>query len=421
MLTPVSAAEIEPKSTPVDVTESATTSSLEESVADVTESASDTSSAKKDAAKAVSNARAAAWVASRAAQSARLSKEAAQKRAALYSKYAASAQKRADTYSRYAEAAQKRAADYTRKAAAAQAAADKACYAKDRSCRIKTLLAARYAAISTTASAAASSATARYDAASAAASSATARYDATSAAASSATARYHAAVEVLRAAIANLKVAQSTLAAFGRTYARAPTTGFVGGISFVGAVESVDTIEIKARIEKLGLCRACRFLQWGYFSDQVSVGSGSSFMAFWVDGVSSTAAQISSAASKQAHYSGDLIGAVWDRGQKQIQHGNFNSQISFSASTYDVDAFSATFDGNSFWGVTAAVSNSDEFEIQDTANGRVFNASGYFFGNPRVYAAPPPELAGQFSITGKKYLAGGVFAGTGEVSPRGDR
>ena len=421
LLTPVSAAEIEPKSTPVDVTESATTSSLEESVADVTESASDTSSAKKDAAKAVSNARAAAWVASRAAQSARLSKEAAQKRAALYSKYAASAQKRADTYSRYAEAAQKRAADYTRKAAAAQAAADKACYAKDRSCRIKTLLAARYAAISTTASAAASSATARYDAASAAASSATARYDATSAAASSATARYHAAVEVLRAAIANLKVAQSTLAAFGRTYARAPTTGFVGGISFVGAVESVDTIEIKARIEKLGLCRACRFLQWGYFSDQVSVGSGSSFMAFWVDGVSSTAAQISSAASKQAHYSGDLIGAVWDRGQKQIQHGNFNSQISFSASTYDVDAFSATFDGNSFWGVTAAVSNSDEFEIQDTANGRVFNASGYFFGNPRVYAAPPPELAGQFSITGKKYLAGGVFAGTGEVSPRGDR
>ena len=407
LLTPVSAAEIEPKSTPVDVTESATTSSLEESVADVTESASDTSSAKKDAAKAVSNARAAAWVASRAAQSARLSKEAAQKRAALYSKYAASAQKRADTYSRYAEAAQKRAADYTRKAAAAQAAADKACYAKDRSCRIKTLLAARYAAISTTASAAASSATARYDA--------------TSAAASSATARYHAAVEVLRAAIANLKVAQSTLAAFGRTYARAPTTGFVGGISFVGAVESVDTIEIKARIEKLGLCRACRFLQWGYFSDQVSVGSGSSFMAFWVDGVSSTAAQISSAASKQAHYSGDLIGAVWDRGQKQIQHGNFNSQISFSASTYDVDAFSATFDGNSFWGVTAAVSNSDEFEIQDTANGRVFNASGYFFGNPRVYAAPPPELAGQFSITGKKYLAGGVFAGTGEVSPRGDR
>ncbi len=393
LLTPVSAAEIEPKSTPVDVTESATTSSLEESVADVTESASDTSSAKKDAAKAVSNARAAAWVASRAAQSARLSKEAAQKRAALYSKYAASAQKRADTYSRYAEAAQKRAADYTRKAAAAQAAADKACYAKDRSCRIKTLLAARYAAISTTASAAASSATARYDAA----------------------------VEVLRAAIANLKVAQSTLAAFGRTYARAPTTGFVGGISFVGAVESVDTIEIKARIEKLGLCRACRFLQWGYFSDQVSVGSGSSFMAFWVDGVSSTAAQISSAASKQAHYSGDLIGAVWDRGQKQIQHGNFNSQISFSASTYDVDAFSATFDGNSFWGVTAAVSNSDEFEIQDTANGRVFNASGYFFGNPRVYAAPPPELAGQFSITGKKYLAGGVFAGTGEVSPRGDR
>jgi hypothetical protein len=242
-----------------------------------------------------------------------------------------------------------------------------------------------------------------------------------SAAASSAAANYAAATAALTAAIANLNAAQSTLAVFGRTYARASTTGFVGGISFVAAMESVDTIEMKARIEKLGLCRDCRFLQWGYFSDQVSVGSGSSFMAFWVNGVSSTAAQISSAASKQAHYSGDLIGAVWDRGQKQIQQGIFDSQISFSASTYDVDAFSARFDGNSFWGATAAVNNSDEFEIQDTANGRVFNASGYFFGSPRVYAAPPPELAGQFSITGKNYLAGGVFAGADEGPSRGDR
>ena len=134
-------------------------------------------------------------------------------------------------------------------------------------------------------------------------------------------------------------------------------------------------------------------------------------MGFWVDGLSATTVQLSRAASKRAHYSGDMVGVVSNRGDRQIKQGQFDSMIKFNVSTYNVDRFSARFDGNSFSGTSLNVANGDEFEIVDTANNLRFSAAGYFFGTPKLGAVPPLEMAGQFSIQGSNYKAGGVFAG----------
>ena len=86
--------------------------------------------------------------------------------------------------------------------------------------------------------------------------------------------------------------------------------------------------------------------------------------------------------------------------------------IRFNVSTYNVDRFSARFDGNSFSGTSLGVANGDEFEIADSVNDLRFSAAGYLFGTSKLVSVPPPELAGQFSIQGSDYKAGGVFAGT---------
>jgi hypothetical protein len=106
-----------------------------------------------------------------------------------------------------------------------------------------------------------------------------------------------------------------------------------------------------------------------------------------------------------------MVGVVSSSGDRHIGQGQFDSMIKFNVSTYNVDRFSARFDGNSFSGTSLGVANGDEFEIIDTANNLRFSAAGYFFGAPKLGAAPPPEMAGQFSIQGSDYKAGGVFAG----------
>ena len=158
----------------------------------------------------------------------------------------------------------------------------------------------------------------------------------------------------------------------------------------------------------MSFCKACRFLDWGYFSTPTSLGSANSLMGFWVDGLSATTAQLSRAASKRAYYSGDMVGVVSNSGNRHIGQGQFDSMIKFNVSTYNVDRFSARFDGNSFSGNSLGVVNGDQFEIVDSANGLRFSAAGNFFGSPKQGVAPQ-ELAGQFSIQGNEYKAGGVF------------
>ena len=122
------------------------------------------------------------------------------------------------------------------------------------------------------------------------------------------------------AAVAALKTAQSNLVAFGRSYARMPTstTGFVGGI-VAERPTSEQSIQTNTQINNLSFCKACRFLDWGYFSAPTSLGSANSLMGFWVDGLSATTVQLSRAASKRAQYSGDMVGVVSNRGDRQIK------------------------------------------------------------------------------------------------------
>ena len=178
-----------------------------------------------------------------------------------------------------------------------------------------------------------------------------------------------------------------------------------------GRPTSKQSSQTDAQINNLSFCKACRFLEWGYFSAPTSLGSPNSRVGFWVDGLSATTAQLSRAASKRAYYSGDMVGVVSNRGDRQIQQGQFDSMIKFNVSTYNVDRISAKFDGNSFSGTSLGVANGNEFEIVDTVNDLRFSAAGYFFGTTKLGSAPPPELAGQFSIQGSSYKAGGVFAG----------
>ncbi|HCF72201.1 MAG TPA: hypothetical protein DES72_00480, partial [Gammaproteobacteria bacterium] len=188
------------------------------------------------------------------------------------------------------------------------------------------------------------------------------------------------------------------------------SSGFAGGV----VIERAGLLQVAdqaALLEGLELCRSCRFLEWGYFTEQIPTAMNSLRMGFWVNGIAATSAHLSAAATKQARYSGDLLGMVWDGTQARATQGDFRSTVSFGVANYSVDAFSATFDGGQYSSAARGVKNGSAFRLHDAASGRNFTAKGNLFGHPQAVGQPPPEMAGQFSITGNNYQAGGVFGG----------
>ncbi|WP_193179715.1 FecR domain-containing protein [Nisaea sediminum] len=161
------------------------------------------------------------------------------------------------------------------------------------------------------------------------------------------------------------------------------------------------------------LCSSCQFLKWGYWGLRMSDQNATLHMASWVAGVATTVGTLSGVTSGSATYTGNVIGTVIENGATALKTGTFSTGISFSGSTATVTLNSLGFDGNTFNTATTTFNNSsvNGFAMTDTSSvaGKTLDMRGALFGTDGTN--PPPELGGDFRITGTGYNAAGVFGG----------
>ena len=191
----------------------------------------------------------------------------------------------------------------------------------------------------------------------------------------------------------------------------------------VGAFVSDSRLKLSSRVaqwrsesqligDQIPLCKECRFLKW--YRKSTSVTGATTFAAeiqHWISGAAATASELSAAAGKTASYSGGLVGGVATGGSIQEKMGSFDTRVRFGISEYQVQNFSASFDGSHYTGTSGLTSNDTLFSGTGHSGAKAMSASGYFFGSP-AHGNTPPDIGGHFEVTGHDYHAAGVFAGS---------
>jgi len=163
---------------------------------------------------------------------------------------------------------------------------------------------------------------------------------------------------------------------------------------------------------QIPLCTDCRFLEWHRKTTSITdSGHSISEIQHWISGAAATASALSAAAGKTATYSGGLIGAVAGGGMLQEKTGSFDARVQFGVSAYQVQNFSADFDGSRYSGASGLTPNNTVFDVTGSSGTRTLQAGGYFFGSATRGNAPP-DIGGHFEVTGHGYHAAGVFAGS---------
>ena len=164
--------------------------------------------------------------------------------------------------------------------------------------------------------------------------------------------------------------------------------------------------------DEIPLCKDCRFLKWHRKTTSITdSGNSISEIQHWISGAAATASDLAEAAGKTATYSGGLVGAVAGAGILQEKTGSFDARVQFGVSAYQVQNFSADFDGSRYSGASALTPNNTVFHVTGASGTRTLQAGGYFFGSATRGNAPP-DIGGHFKVTGHDYHAAGVFAGS---------
>ena len=164
--------------------------------------------------------------------------------------------------------------------------------------------------------------------------------------------------------------------------------------------------------DEIPLCKDCRLLKWHRKTTSITdSGNSISEIQHWISGAAATAADLAEAAGKTATYSGGLVGAVAGAGILQEKTGSFDARVQFGVSAYQVQNFSADFDGSRYSGASALTPNNTVFHVTGASGTRTLQAGGYFFGGTTRGNAPP-DIGGHFKVTGHDYHAAGVFAGS---------
>ena len=164
--------------------------------------------------------------------------------------------------------------------------------------------------------------------------------------------------------------------------------------------------------DEIPLCKDCRFLKWHRKTTSITdSGNSISEIQHWISGAAATASDLAEAAGKTATYSGGLVGAVAGGGVLQEQTGSFDARVQFGVSAYQVQNFSADFDGSHYSGASALTPNNTVFHVTGASGTRTLQAGGYFFG-ATTRGNAPPDIGGHFKVTGHDYHAAGVFAGS---------
>ena len=201
-----------------------------------------------------------------------------------------------------------------------------------------------------------------------------------------------------------------------RTMAAVPTvvTGILssGTELTLGSSIGQENVSIRLVGNQISLCKECRFLKW--YRSTTSVTGTATFateIQYWVSGTAATVSELSAAAGKTASYSGGLVGGVATDGSIQEKMGSFDARVRFGISEYQVQNFSANFDGSRYTGASGLTSNDTLFSVTGHSGAQVMRAGGYFFGSP-THGNTPPDIGGHFEVTGHDYHAAGVFAGS---------
>ncbi len=162
-----------------------------------------------------------------------------------------------------------------------------------------------------------------------------------------------------------------------------------------------------------GLCSACQFLQWGYWTGALGTPNAAGTAIIrqdiahinpWIAGVMSNPVPATGTGS----FTGNAFGSVVNNGASYLAVGTFSNNYNFGTRTGNL---LFNFDGGKFSGlVTGGFSPTYAGTLAGTGGGTPVTgtANGAFFG-PMA-----PETGGNFgvhSIIGSSYLASGIFAG----------
>lgn len=165
----------------------------------------------------------------------------------------------------------------------------------------------------------------------------------------------------------------------------------------------------------------CDYTQWGLWS-MLAVDSNTTFDAtgigFWVAGLPAATSDINSAIANNvtATYNGHVIAAIANgpnnplRAQFPSQYiaaGNFTNTVNFGARTGSINV--PNLDGASYAGTVALGANPTLFAgtLLGSFGSRVMSVNGSFFQGA---TSPYGEMGGNVAVTGRNYLASGIFA-----------
>jgi trimeric autotransporter adhesin len=164
-----------------------------------------------------------------------------------------------------------------------------------------------------------------------------------------------------------------------------------------------------------GLCSACQFLQWGYWTGELNspnaagtavVRQDTAHINTWVAGIPTVTLPTSGTGT----FTGNALGSVSNNGANYLAAGGFTNTYNFGTQTGTVAI--SNFDGRSFSGpVTAAAfaGRTSSYAGNLSGSGVTGAVQGTFFG------PGAPETGGNFAVQSlpgvPTYLASGIFAG----------
>ena len=156
------------------------------------------------------------------------------------------------------------------------------------------------------------------------------------------------------------------------------------------------------------LCSACEFLTWGFWGHQQVANDVVFHMASWVAGLATNFGTLG-ALSASGTYSGNVVGSIIDSSLTEVKTGTFAASVTLAGAASNFSLTSFNFDGESFSGSNGFDATSSYYSISAASGGKTLAFRGAFFGTDG--ANIPPEVGGDFKITGTGYVAAGVFAG----------
>ena len=171
-------------------------------------------------------------------------------------------------------------------------------------------------------------------------------------------------------------------------------------------------------VDGVQLC-TCEFLKWGWWSGEVA-NAGTTpgqtevarvHLATWVAGDLPSLVEIPNVGI--ATFNGSIVGNVVNGANQYVAAGAFSHDWNFATRTGAILAGS-TFDGMALTGNAASANGRDFTGVVNAAAGINGSYNGSFF---KGGGDPIAAMAGQFTLGGANYVAGGTFAAQKVVQP----